>query len=145
MTEHTQNAATETKPNVVGVDVIEAEITRFAEGMDLDLNPKGLDDEDKASLEDALRRVRRAMAAGRLVIDAECQPVFTPTDGKKIVFYEPTGASLMAADQKKKGHDMAKTYAAIGDMTQENPSRFAALPGRDVKVCTALFALFMAG
>jgi len=135
-----------TENQLVGDDVVEAEIARFAAGMDLDLDPKGLDDEDKQSLEDALRRVRRAIKAGRLAINDDCEPVFKPASGGSLItFHEPKGASFMAADQKKKGHDVAKTYAALADMTEENPSRFAEMPGRDLKVCTALFGLFMAG
>jgi hypothetical protein len=127
-------------------EVCEAEFHRFAEGMDLDVDPKHLDDEDKKSLDESKRRFFRAMKMGQLTVNAECEPVFTPADGgKAIVFHEPKGASFMASDQKKKGHDMAKTFAQIADMTGQSPDRFAKMAGRDVKVCVALYLLFMGG
>jgi hypothetical protein len=141
VSEHTQTAEVTIAP-----EVAEDEFQRFAEGMDLDVDPTGLSDEDKSSLEDSKRRIIRAMLKGQLVINEKCEPVFTPkSGGKPITFYEPDGAALMATDMKKKGHDMAKTYAAMAAMTKENPTRFSSMPGRDLKVCTAIFALFMAG
>jgi hypothetical protein len=139
MSEHTP------AENTIAQDVAEDEFQRFADGMDLDVDPTGLSDEDKSSLEDSKRRVIRAMMKGSLVSNEKCEPVFTPKSGKAITFYEPDGATLMATDMKKKGHDMAKTYAAMAAMTKENPTRFSSMPGRDLKVCTAIFALFMAG
>jgi DNA-binding protein YbaB len=129
----------------IGSDVVEVEFTRFIEGMDLDVDPAGLDDEDKKSLEEAMRRVKRAMATGRLLINEKCEPVFSPLNGKAITFAEPKGSTFMAADQKKKGHDGAKAVATLAEMTGENPGRFSSMPGRDLKVCLALLGLFMAG
>ena len=48
-----------------------------------------------------------------------------------------------ASNGKKKGHDVAKTYAVLADMTGLHPNTFAGLVGIDVKICEALFALLM--
>lgn len=140
MSEHTQ---TEDK---ISAEVAEDEFERFAVGMDLDVDPAGLDEEDKKSLADSKRRFIRAVRTGQLVVNDNCEPVLSPTGGgKPIVFHEPRGAALMATDQKKKGHDMARTFAVMGAMTNESPSRFSELANRDLKICTAIFALFMGG
>lgn len=139
MSEHTQE-------NKIATEVAEAEFERFCVGMDLDVDPAGLDEDDKKSLADSKRRFLTAVEAGRLQVNEACEPVLQPGDGgKPIVFHEPKGSALMATDQKKKGHDMAKTFAAMAAMTGENPGRFADMANRDVKICTAIFGLFMAG
>lgn len=131
---------------VLDTETAEKEFGRFLEAMDLDVDPKGMDDEDKRTFEESKRRVVRALEQGQLVIDDKGQPVFTPSaGGNPITFYEPTGAALMAADQKRSGHNMAKMFATMGDMTRTNAALFAKMVARDVKVCLAVALLFLGG
>ena len=132
----------------VAADVAEAEFDRFAEGMDLDLDTTGMDAEDLTALTKQKKRILKAIQIGSLVINDSDEAVYTPHRERSkhkdpITFHERTGASLMAMDGKKKGHDVAKTYAVLADMCKLPAAVFAGLSGEDVKVCEALFALLM--
>lgn len=131
--------------NRISQDVAEAEFDRFIGAMDLDVDAKGMDDEDKKSYEVARRKILNAMLAGHLVIDPEGQPVYMPRKGNvtPIVFHEPTGASLMAMDQRKKHHDIGKMYALMADMTKQPAARFAGMHNRDLQICLAVTGLFL--
>ena len=135
------------KEAVVALEVCEAEFERWTEAMDLSFDPKGWDDEDKKTFIDAKNRLLKAMESGALVVDVEGRLVYTPLVGKDrtpIVWNEPSGADLMAMDQKKNGHNVAKTYAVMGSMTGVQPTRFTGMKARDLKVCQAIYALFLA-
>ena len=136
------------KENVVAREVAGEEFDRFADEMDLDLDTSTMDAEDLTAFNKQKGRLVRAIERGSLVINENGEAVYTPQNpGSKnydpITFHERTGASLMAMDGKKKGHDVAKTYAVMADMCKVHPSTFAGLKGTDVKVCEALFALLM--
>lgn len=122
------------------------EFERFLDAMDIYVEPGELDAEDLAAFNKQKSRIVRALENGSLVINDKGEAEYTPqrTSGAEtIVFHERTGASLMAMDGKKKGHDVAKTYAVMADMCRVHPSTFAKLVGVDGKVCEALFALLM--
>ncbi len=132
----------------IALEVAEAEFDRFAESMDLDVDTSKLDAEDLTSFNKIKDRIIRAMQRGALVINDNGEAVYTPQRPNSkhkdaITFHERTGASLMAMDGKKKGHDVAKTYAILADMCRVHPSTFAGLAGQDIKVCEGLFALLM--
>jgi hypothetical protein len=132
----------------VALEVAEQEFDRFAECMDLDMDTSKLDAEDLTSFNKIRDRLLRAMQRGALVINDNGEAVYTPQRANSkykeaITFHERTGASLMAMDGKKKGHDVAKTYAVLADMCQVHPSTFAGLAGQDIKVCEGLFSLLM--
>lgn len=129
----------------VATEVAEAEFERFAEAMDLDTNVERMDDDDKAAFGNQKRRVVRAIEDGHLVVDDKGQPIFTPQlgDTTPITFYEPTGASLMSMDKRKANENFAKVFGTLADMTKTSAARFAALKGRDIKVCQALYLLFL--
>jgi len=124
------------------------EFYNFAESMDLDVDLTGMDAEDVAAFNKQKTRIIRAIQKGDLVFNDNGEAVYTPSHDRSkhreaITFHERTGASLMAMDGKKKGHDVAKTYAVMADMCKVHPAVFAGLVGTDVKVCEALFALLM--
>ena len=134
------------KDQKIATEICEAEFDRFVDAMDLDVDPAGMDDEDKESFVAAKRSIIRAMKSGRLVVNAEGEIEYTPTKGdtEKITFSEPKGASYMAMDSKKKGHDVAKTYATMADMTGQSIQRFSKMHNRDIKICTNVMILFLA-
>lgn len=133
---------------VVALEVAEQEFVRFTEAMDLDVDPRGMDDDDKATFVQARRRFIGAVMNGSLVVNDAGEPVFTPTQGEPrnaITFHEPTGASLIATDVKKEGHNTAKTVAFLADITHVEAKTFAQMANRDFRVCTSISALFLGG
>ena len=134
--------------NPVARDVAESEFERFAEAMTIDVNTAALDAEDLAAFNKQKSRVVTAIERGHLVINENGEAVFTPSNERTknrdpLTFHERSGASLMALDGKKKGHDVAKTYSVMADMCRCHPNTFAGMVGADIKTCEALFALLM--
>lgn len=120
----------------------------WAEAMDIDVDTSSLDAEDLASFNKQKGRILRAIEQGHLSFNDNDEAVYTPhrpasKHKDPITFHERTGESLMAMDGKKKGHDVAKTYAMMASMCKVPPVTFAGLAGTDIKVCEALFALLM--
>lgn len=134
--------------NKVDKETAAVEFDRFTEAMDLDLDTSEMDAEDLTAFNKQKRKIVTAIERGALVINEEGEAVYTPSNKRSkhtdaITFHERTGASLMAMDGKKKNHDVAKTYAMMGDMCKLPPKTFAGLVGTDVKVCEAIYALLM--
>ena len=134
------------KQVVVAKDAAEVEFDRFVEMMDLDVDPEGWDDEDKKSFVDCKRKIIGAIMDGRLVVDDNGQPVFTPSgkDAQPITFHEPTGASLIATDAKKQSHAAGKSMRFLADITQVPEVVFSKMASRDLKVCQSIVILFLA-
>lgn len=133
--------------NKIASEVAEQEFNRFVDAMDLDVDPDGMDEEDLKGFETQKQRVIEAIKQGILVINDDGEPVFTPQrtqDIESITFYEPTGASLMAMDRRKKNEDMAKMYALMGSITKVHANTFAKMKMSDLKVCQAITILFLA-
>jgi hypothetical protein len=134
---------------VVAKEVAEGEFDSWVEAMGLTrkVDPSTLNDEDKKSLADQKGVLLEAIMAGALSLnEAKCF-VFTPRASKErepITFYEPTGASLMATDQAKLGNVVQKQFKFLADMTQQPASRYAKMVNRDLSVCLAIAALFLA-
>ncbi len=127
-------------------EVAEAEFDRFTNEMDLDVDVDFMDEEDLTAFNKQKRRIITAIMDGSLVINENGEAVYTPRKSEGIdalIFHERTGASVMSMDGKKKGHDVAKTYAVMADITKTHQSTFAKMKGIDIKVCEALFALLM--
>ena len=126
--------------------VAEKEFLRFVDLMDLDVDPADMDEEDRKAFDQQKGRIIAAIQLGALVVKDNGEPVFTPqrtNDADPITFHEPTGASLMAMDRKKKTEDMAKLYAAMGDISKTHANVFAKMKMADLKVCIAITTLFL--
>lgn len=129
-------------------ETAEAEFQRFIDENEIDADEQYMDAEDLKAFNKQKRRLVRAIRDGSLVIDEEGRPVYTPqvaasTTHNPLTFRQRSGASLMASDMKKSGHDVGKTYAIMADMTQREAKVFAGLVGRDIKVCEAIFVFLM--
>lgn len=133
--------------DVVATEVAEAAFASFVEAMDLDINPEGMDAEDRKSLDNERRVFLRAVRLGRLVVDEGGQAVYTPVKGNlaPITFHEYTGASLMEMDRAKKNHDIKKSTLLLAAITKESPARFANMKARDLKVCQAVLGFLLGG
>lgn len=130
----------------IAKEVAEQEFNRFAESMDLDIDPADMDVEDKKGFDQQKDRVMSAIQSGALIIKDNGEPVFTPqrtNDAEAITFHEPTGASLMAMDRKKKTEDIGKLYATMGEMTKTHANVFSKMKMPDLKVCMAITTLFL--
>ena len=130
----------------VAKEVAEQEFNRFVESMDLDVDPADMDEDDRKGFNQQKDRVIAAIQFGALVIKDSGEPVFTPqrtNDADAITFHEPTGASLMAMDRKKKTEDIGKLYAAMGDITKTHANVFSKMKMADLKVCMAITTLFL--
>lgn len=133
---------------VVGREVAEKEFDRFVEEMDLDLDTADMDAEDQTAFSKQKNRIIKAIMVGALIINENGEAEYTPRNAKTkykdaIIFHERTGASLMAMDGKKKGYDVAKTYAVMANMCKVHQKVFAGMVGVDGKVCEAIFSLLM--
>jgi hypothetical protein len=132
----------------ISPDVAEQELARFFDTMDLDVDPDGMDDDDRSSLKNNRRVLLRAICNGTLTINEKGEPVFTPKLGdlQPLTFHEPTGASYMAMDgTKKKDRDFSKMFGVMADMTHTNEAMFSLMKNRDLKVCNAILGFFFGG
>ena len=116
--------------------------------MDIDIDTSDMDNDDLNAFNKVKKRLVKAVQKGSLIFNEDGEAVYTPSHSKSkhkeaITFHERTGASLMAMDGKKKGHDVTKMYAVLANMCGLHQAAFAGLVGEDVKICEALFALLM--
>lgn len=128
-------------------EVAELEFNRFTDAMDIDVDTSKMDEEDTKGLNQLRDRVVGAIMNGSLTINDDGEPTFSPRRSRNtdpITFYEPTGATLMAMDRKKKSEDMGKLYVAMADMTKTTPATFSSMAMADLKVCIAVVTLFLA-
>lgn len=129
-------------------ELAEHEFERFIDGMDLLIDTEKMDAEDRTAFDKSKARLVREIVRGFLIVNEKGEMIYTPhhpdtKHDKPIHFYERTGSAVMGMDSKKKGHDVAKTYAVMGTMCRVHQSVFANLVGTDGKVCEAIFALLM--
>lgn len=130
-------------------EAAEAEFRRWLEAMGLAYkvdDPK-LTQEDRDSLEKQKLPIIEAIRFGRLSCNESDEFVFAPQigDSSAITFYEPDGAGIMQMDKAgKKDENVTKTYAVLAAMTRQNVQRFTAMKNRDLVVCNAIFAFFLA-
>jgi hypothetical protein len=130
----------------IALEVAEAEFNRFADAMELDVSTDSMDEEDKKGFEQQKSVLLKAIQKGALVFNEAGEPIYTPQrtdDADPITFYEPTGASLMAMDKRKKTEDVGKMYALMGDMTKTSAATFSRMKMADLKVCQAIAVLFL--
>lgn len=133
--------------NKISPEMAEQEFNRFGEAMDLDFDVSVMDEDDAKGFEQAKRRIVKAITSGAMVINEDGSPVYTPQrvqgDVNPITFYEPTGATYMAMDRKKKTEDMGKMMALMADYTQTSSGLFSKMKNADFKVCLAVTTLFL--
>lgn len=131
----------------IAPEVAEQEFKRFADSMALDVDVSAMDDEDRKGFEQQKRLIVRAICHGGLVINDNGEPVYTTSRGKDpvtVCFHEPEGAVLMAMDRKGQKENVGKMYVTMGEMTKQPAKVFANMKMADLKVCMAIFTLFLA-
>lgn len=134
-----------TEPRIAE-EVADAEFEKFAAAMDLDTDTTKMVDEAATGFMVLRRTVTRALQRGSLVIDENGQPVFTPQYSKAtdpITFHAPGGTMFSNMDKKKESEVVGKKFAAMGEMTRTSAAYFNAMDSRDLKICQALYLLFL--
>ena len=131
----------------VALEVAEGEFGRFAEGWDIDADIAAMDDKDREAFEQHKRKIIRKITSGRIVINDEGNPEYTLIvplgETPAVVFNIPDGAAYIAMDKFKDRETVRKMNAFMASATKLPPASYAKMDGRDVKVCQAIFALFM--
>lgn len=130
----------------VALEVAESEFDRWVEAMDIDADESAMDEEDLSAFRRQRRRIVRAIQHGQITVNDEGEAVVTPVrskDTEPVTFHQRTGATVMAADGKKRNDRAKQAYAMMADVAKCHPSRFATMQGGDIKICEAIFALLM--
>ena len=131
----------------IALEVAEAEFDRFAEAWDIDADTAAMDDKDREAFEQHKRKMVRKIISGLLVINDDGNPVYTLIvplgETANVTFNIPNGAAYVAMDKYKDRETVRKMNAFMGSATKLPPASFSNMNGRDVKVCQAIFALFM--
>lgn len=131
----------------IAPDVAEQEFIRFTDAMALDVDTAAMDDDDRKGYEQQKRHIIRAICRGDLVINDAGEPVYTTSRSKDpvtVCFHEPEGSALMAMDRKGQKENIGKMYVTMGEMTKQPAKVFANMKMADLKVCMAIFTLFLA-
>ena len=132
---------------IVAREVAEEEFNRFCDDMDIDRDLSKMDEDDTKGFNDNKDLIVNAIMDGRLVLNDDSEPVYTPKRGKQdnpLTFREPTGATFMAMDRKKSGQDVGKMIALMDEITRSAPGTCARLKGVDFKVARSIVTLFLA-
>ena len=130
----------------IAVEAAQVEFDRFVDLMDLDVDVEHMNEDEVSSFKNMERSLIKSIQSGALTINDDGEAVYTPQrsdNPNPITFHERTGATLMATDHKKDNQNMAKTYAAMGDMCRVPAKTFALLKGRDIKTCEKIYTLLM--
>ncbi len=132
---------------IVAREVAENEFNRFCDDMDIDRDLSKMDEDDTKGFNDNKELIVNAIMDGRLVLNDDSEPVYTPKRGKDsnpLTFREPTGATFMAMDRKKSGQDVGKMIALMDEITRSAPGACSRLKGVDFKVARSIVTLFLA-
>lgn len=134
--------------NKVAKDMAEAEFERFAEAMDLEIDPVSLGVDDLEDFNKRKSQVIRQIERGNMVINDNGEAVYTPhRPASKIkdplTFHERSGETLPAADGLGKNTEGAKLRRMIAQMCKVHPNVITGLSGTDIKVAETMFILLM--
>lgn len=131
----------------VDAETASDDFDRFAEAFDLDLDLDAMSEEDRKSFENARGPIVRSIRLGRLTVNEDGLPVYTPqfsgSDSGELTFGVPDGATLLAWDKLKDTQSVAKLFRYIAGMTKQDPKVFATMDERDLKVCRGIALLFL--
>lgn len=127
-------------------EVAEQQFDQFCEDMDIDNNVEKMDEDDAKGFNTQKELIIVAMMDGRLVLNDDSEPVYTPKRkgfDNPLTFREPSGADQMAMDRKKSGQDVGKMFSMMDSVTKSVPGACSKLKGPDLKVAQAIMFLFM--
>jgi len=133
----------------VSVEAATAEFERFVDCMDLDTDEKEMTSEDKVDFASLKRQFIKAVQEGHITVSDEGEPTVVfkrpPEDQpSSITFHEPDGAAFLELDKGKKNADASKQYMMMATICKVDHSLFHKLKNRDLRICKAVFSLFLA-
>jgi hypothetical protein len=132
------------KDEKMSAEMADIEFKRFADSMDIDIDPEGMDESDKKNFQKAKRKLIRAICRGALFINDDGEPVYTLQRGKEaktITFHEPQAKNQMVFD--KVGDENVKgALHLMAEITGELPATFAEMYKTDYQVCQSIMAFF---
>lgn len=124
----------------IAVDVCEKQFEALCLKRRIETDVKHMGKIEAVLFESRKRTVLRAMARGELVINNDGNPQFTPptepgaTPLPPIIFYKPTGATLMAQDGFPQNHDVARAAAVATELTKSAPGALSKLESVDFEL-----------
>ncbi len=127
----------------VAREVAKQDFERFLDAMGMELDPDGLNAEDKLDLEELTAKLTRLIQKGCLIINDSGEAVYhlRRSDGPPIVFKEPCGADLMQMDKKKA--EVGKMTMIMAAITSLPPGAISKLMMKDHNVVRDITILFM--
>lgn len=131
----------------VAPDVADLEFQRFVELNAIDADVKTMTPEELSDFNKQKRLIVLQIMLGNLTLDENGVITYVTHRGEQqqtVIFHEPTGASMMAMDRRKKSEDVSKMFAAMADMCRCDAKTFAQMKMADLKVCLAIVTLFLA-
>lgn len=132
--------------NKIERETAEDEFDRWVEAMRIEMDPEGLDENDRNDNTRNKFIVLKQIEKGFITICEEGQLHFEPEGGGgPFTFREPNGDALAKTDMKKPNANDAKTNAVLGTLARTSPIHFGSkLKWADKKVCMAVMNLFLA-
>lgn len=133
--------------NKVSKEVAEAEFQKFIDLMDIDANPELMDEDDAKGFTTNKDRFIRGVMRGKVSVNENGEPELRTSrteNVEKLVFFEPSAATLMAMDRKKSGQSMAKMLSLMDDLTKSPAGTCSKLVGDDYKIAMAVTTIFLA-
>jgi len=129
----------------VDKETAESDFGRFADHYDIDTDWDDLDENERGDMRSTKAVILKAIRRGQFLVDEQGAATFESACGKSFVLSDPGGGGLIAMDRKKDGHSVAKAYTVFGKITNTDDHAVSRLKSsRDVKVCLAIVALFLA-
>lgn len=125
-------------------EVAAQEFVRMCEANRIEHDESKLDAAELEEWKDMRAPIVRDICQGRLVVNDEGRPVYTPPGGKAVTFNPATGATLMALETHGKGKDLSNMVAAMAELTGANKGDFSRMPARDFQACARITRLFLA-
>lgn len=125
----------------IAEDVAEKEFDRICAANRIDVDVSALDEEDLKDWLEQRGKIVLDIRRGKLVVDAEGKPVYTPATGGSLTFHPATGATVMALETyKDKG--VSNQVAVMEELTRSGRGTFAKLPLADFQACRRVANLF---
>lgn len=133
---------------MIAPEVAQDEFERFAEAMDVETDTAQMTEETEEVYTSARDMFIRAIVRGKLVVNADGEPVYTPvrsSNTSPITFKEPDGAALISNSRGRKKADegVGQMYQIMATMCGTTPGRFANMKLKEAQECMAIATLFI--
>lgn len=128
---------------IVCEEVAYSEFARLCAERRISLDETDLDKNDLEKLDTARRQIVTAIMQGTFTVEEKGQATYTPPEGKPIVFYRATGATLISSDDAPEGKNAAKLASVMAAMTKTPRGELSKLDIADFNFCITVTNLFL--